>query len=125
MQAEVKSLFPGSEELYSGTAELYDGVVSLCDGAKDMAEGTGRFRSETSGMNEKVEEEIDGILEAIGGNMENPVSFVSEKNTNVDSVQFVIKTTAMEKEEVEEKETVKQEKLNFGQKLSGLFKFHQ
>lgn len=118
-----KELVSGSGELYDGTARLYDGVVSLCDGAKDMAEGTGEFRSETADMNEKMEKEIDSILDSIGGSMENPVSFVSLKNTNVDSLQFVIKTTAIEKAEVEVIETVEPENLNFGQKLLRLFGF--
>lgn len=48
-------------------------------------------------------------------------SFVSEKNTNVDSLQFVIKTAAIEKAEetiVEETPVVKR---NFWQKLLHLF----
>lgn len=90
-----KALAASSNQLYDGTAKLYDGVVSLCDGAKSMSDGTSQFRSETSGMNQQIDEEIDAILETIGGSMENPVSFVSEKNTNVASVQFVIRTDAV------------------------------
>ena len=85
-----KELVSGSGELYDGTEELYDGVVSLCEGTQEMADGTGEFRTETADMNDQIDEEIDSLLESIGGSMDDPVSFVSEKNTNVESVQFVI-----------------------------------
>ena len=101
--------------------ELYDGVAALCDGAREMADGTGEFRAETADMDGQVEEEIDSLLESIGGSMEDPVSFVSEKNTNVDSVQFVIQTEAIEVEETEEVVAVQEEELSFGQKLWRLF----
>ncbi len=116
-----RELVSGSGELYEGTAELYDGVTALCDGAREMADGTGEFRAETADMDGQVEEEIDSLLESIGGSMEDPVSFVSEKNTNVDSVQFVIQTEAIEVEETEEVVAVQEEELSFGQKLWRLF----
>lgn len=116
-----KELVSGSGELYDGTAKLYDGVSELYNGTKDMAEGTGEFRKETSDMNKKMDEEIDSILDTIGGSTGNPVSFVSSKNTDIDSVQFVIKTTAIEIPETEVAETVEPEPLNFWQKLLKLF----
>ncbi|MCH1984302.1 hypothetical protein MCG98_17175 [Ruminococcus sp. OA3] len=116
-----KELVYGSGELYGGTVELYDGVVSLCDGAREMADGTGEFRTETADMNDQIDEEIDSLLKSIGGSMENPVSFVSEKNTNVDSVQFVIQTEAIEVEEVREVQETMEEELSLWQKLLRLF----
>lgn len=117
-----KELTSSSNQLYDGTAKLYDGVVSLCDGAKDMSEGTGEFRTETSGMDEKIDEEIDSILDAIGGSMENPVSFVSSKNTNVDSVQFVIRTDSVKKQETVKTEAVVEEEPSLLQKFLNLFR---
>lgn len=116
-----KELVSGSEELYDGTVELYDGVVSLCDGAQEMADGTGEFRTETEDMDDQIDEEIDSILETIGGSMDDPVSFVSEKNTNVESVQFVIQTEAIEVEEVEDVEDSTEEEPAFWQKFLDLF----
>lgn len=116
-----KELMAGSGALYDGTAELYDGVVALCDGAQEMADGTGEFRMETLEMDTQMEEEIDRILESIGGSTDDPVSFVSEKNTNVDAVQFVIQTDAIEVEEIEESVTTSEETLSFWQKLLRLF----
>ena len=116
-----KELASGSGELYDGTVELYDGVVSLCDGAQEMADGTGEFREETADMNDQIDEEIDKLLDSIGGSMEEPVSFVSEKNTNVESVQFVMQTDAIEVEETDEAAAAQEEKLSFWQKLLRLF----
>lgn len=116
-----KELASGSGELYDGTAELYEGVASLCDGAQEMADGTGEFREETADMNTQIDEEIDKLLDSIGGGMEEPVSFVSEKNTNVESVQFVMQTDAIEVEETDEAVAVQEERLSFWQKLLRLF----
>lgn len=116
-----KELLSGSNELYNGTVELYDGVVSLCDGAKELADGTGELREETSDMNAQIDEKIDSLLESIGGSTDDPVSFVSEKNINVESVQFVIQTDAIEKQQAEESEPATEEKLSFWQKLMRLF----
>lgn len=117
-----KELVSGSNDLYGGTVELYDGVVSLCDGAQEMSEGTGEFRTETSNMNEQIDEEIDSLLESIGGSMDNPVSFVSEKNTNVDSVQFVIQTDAIEVEDAPEVQETAEEEPSLWQKFLNLFR---
>ena len=116
-----KELVSGSGELYDGTEGLYDGVVSLCDGTQEMADGTGEFRTETADMNDQIDEEIDSLLESIGGSMDDPVSFVSEKNTNVESVQFVIQTEAIEVEETDEVVVTQEEELSFWQKLLQLF----
>lgn len=117
------SLAAGSGDLYNGTAELYAGVASLCSGARELADGTGEFRTETSHMDTEIEEEIGNLLEVIGGNMEDPVSFVSEKNTNVDSVQFVIQVKGVEAEEETATPAAEEQKEpSFLQKLIALFR---
>ena len=55
-----------------------------------------------------------------GGDAET-VSFVSDKNTNVDSVQFIIKTAAIEKTETAATAETAEESLTFWQKLLRLF----
>lgn len=54
--------------------------------------------------------------------MDDPVSFVSEKNTNVDSVQFVIQTDAIEMEEVETVQDTTEEDSSLWQKFLDLFR---
>lgn len=55
------------------------------------------------------------------GGDDETVSFVSEKNTDVYSVQFVIKTAAVEKTETVETASTDTQQLNFWQKLIQLF----
>lgn len=117
-----KELVSGSGELYDGTVELYDGVASLCDGAQEMADGTGEFRAETADMDSQIDEEIDSLLDSIGGNMDDPVSFVSKKNTHVDSVQFVIQTEAIEIEQTDSPQVPEKEESSLGEKLMELFR---
>lgn len=57
-----------------------------------------------------------------GGNME-VYSFTSSKNTNVSSVQFVIKTFEIKKEEVEEDKKTKEEQ-TFFQKFISLLQIY-
>lgn len=116
-----KALVSASGELYDGTVELYDGVASLCDGAQEMANGTGKFRQEAPNMENELEDKIDGLMNSLGGNQGNPQSFVSDKNTKVDSVQFALQTAAIEKAEPEKTSQEQPEEPSFWQKFIGLF----
>lgn len=49
-------------------------------------------------------------------------SFVSDENTNIASVQFVIKTTAIEKMQETVQTQAQTEKLSFWEKLINLFR---
>lgn len=118
-----KELSKGAGRLSSGSSELYDGIVILFDGAKELNDGTSEFNSETSGMDTEIEDKIDEILSSIEGEDTETKSFVSEKNTNVDNVQFVIKTAAIEKEEIEDEETEQAESQSLWQKFTQLFGF--
>lgn len=117
----VAELDNGATELNNGTKELLDGSKKLNDGTKELSEGTGEFVEETSGMDTQVSDEIDSLISSMSGNDLETVSFVSEQNTNIKSVQFVIKTDAIQVEEVETVEVEKEESLNFWQKLLDLF----
>lgn len=118
-----KELSKGAGKLSSGSSELYDGIVILFDGAKELNDGTSEFNSETSGMDTEIEDKIDEILSSIEGEDTETKSFVSEKNTNVDNVQFVIKTAAIEKEEIEDEEIEQAESQSLWQKFTQLFGF--
>jgi putative membrane protein len=116
-----KELVNGSGDLYDGTVELYDGVTSLCDGAQEMANGTGEFRQEAPNMKEELEGKIDSLMESLGGDQEGTESFVSAKNTQVDSVQFAFQTTAILKEEQESTPAQEEAAPTFWQRLMDLF----
>lgn len=115
------TLTNGTGDLDEGVQELLSGIISLYDGAGEMKDGTGKLREETDGMDQEIRDKIDELLDTISGGDGECVSFVSEKNTNVDNLQFVIQTQAIEIPEPEEEETVVEEKLNIWQKTLRLF----
>ncbi len=57
------------------------------------------------------------MISGISGGDDETVSFVSDKNTNVDSVQFVIKTAPIEKNETSVTDAAKDSQLSLWQKL--------
>lgn len=116
-----KTLLSGSGELKNGADELYDGIAAYCDGVSELADGTNALYTKTGGIDTQVQDEIDSILASIGGEETETVSFVSDKNTNVNSVQFVMKTAAIEKAEVIANDVPEEAPLNFWQKLLRLF----
>lgn len=118
-----KELLNGSSKLSSGSSELYSGILSLCKGAKKLNQGTSELSSKTSKMDEQLQDSIDEIFSSIGGKKTKTKSFVSEKNKKVKEVQFVIKTDAIEKEEVEKTEEKTSKNPSVWKKLTDLFKF--
>lgn len=116
-----KELLDGAGALSDGAAELYDGVAELADGAGELADGTNELYTQTDGMDTEIQDKIDEILASFCGEETETVSFVSEKNTNVESVQFVIQTEAIEKADAVESAEVEEQSLTFWQKLLRLF----
>lgn len=116
------SLKNGTGELDDGVAELLAGIAQLNDGTIELKDGTGQLREETDGMDTEISDKIDDMLASFTGEDFETVSFTSEKNTNVDSVQFVIQTEAVEKIEMEEEEETEEEPKTFVEKLKELFR---
>lgn len=116
-----KELSSGADSLLDGSKELSSGCSELNDGAKEMSNGTGEFYEKTDGMDSKIEEEIDDMIASISGGDAEVVSFVSDKNTNVKAVQFVIKTASIEEEEETQTEETQTENTGLWQKLLNLF----
>lgn len=96
----VAALVAGYAQLSNGVSALAAGCTELQAGCAGLTEGTGELRRQTDGMDAMVGEQIDEALKGISGETgEGAVSFVSKKNQNVKSVQFAIRTNAIEKEE--------------------------
>lgn len=102
-------------------AELVDGISELSEGTEELKEGTAALREETDSMDDEITDKIDEMLDSITGGNGEVVSFVSEKNTNVKAVQFVIQTKAIEIEEIEVATAEPEEELGFWGKLLELF----
>lgn len=115
------TLKDGTGELDDGVAELLTGIAQLYDGTGELKDGTGTLREETEGMDTKINDKIDELLDSISGGNREIVSFVSEDNTNVNAVQFVMQTESIEIDGPEERVRAEEEHLNFWQKLLHLF----
>lgn len=113
----TSSLSQGSESIYNGIAALNGGSQELLNGINEIDKGASKLSDGSSELNKKtsdVPNEIDKKIEELTSKYSNsdfkPVSFASEKNENIESVQFTIRTDGIaikEKKEVvklEEKE---------------------
>lgn len=115
------TLTDGTGELDEGVAELIAGIAELSDGSSKLKDGTGELRDETSDIDTEIEDKIDEMLETITGSGADTVSFVSDQNTNIDMVQFVITTEAISTQEVEDSAVTEEKSMNTWEKLLNLF----
>ncbi|MGN1136227.1 MAG: hypothetical protein ACI4SF_08420 [Oscillospiraceae bacterium] len=111
----------GAKELADGGADLADGAKELMDGAAEMYDGTSELRSETDKIDDTFGDDLSGMIDSMSNDDYEVKSFISDKNTEVKSVQFVIKTDAVEIPEADEAESESEKPLNFWQKLLRLF----
>ncbi len=111
----------GTGTLDDGVAELLSGIAQLYDGAGELKDGTSTMREETAGMDTEITDKIDELIGAVAGGDFEITSFVSEKNTNVQSVQFVIKADGVQTEEDSEVMREAPKKLMVWQKFLNLF----
>ncbi|MCR3921540.1 MAG: hypothetical protein NUK65_03360 [Firmicutes bacterium] len=95
LKASSSVIASSASELYNAGAELNKAIINIRDGLASYRAGTKRLRNETSGMEMEVSNEINEMLDSISGSDDEVISFVSEKNTNVSAVQFVLKTASI------------------------------
>ena len=118
---KVNVLAGGVSRLSTGISTLTSKYSEFDEGLASYAEGTQELYTNTSGMDSQVQEKIDSILDSLSGGDDEAESFVSEKNTDVKSVQFVIKTSAIEKaDKADVKDTAEKDK-SFLEKVKALF----
>lgn len=124
LNSSVSEIPKLANELYNGGAELNSAIKKLKEGLAEYKQGTNRLRNSTSNIDVEINNAIDEIMGSISGDGDEVVSFVSDKNTNVSSVQFVMKTDEIKVPEVD---TIQKEpeKLSFWEKLLNLFKLNR
>ena len=116
----VNTITTGYSKICEGAVTLVKGTSQLYEGTQSMSEGTGTFRSETSGLQGEIDDKLDTMIDSFTGGDYEVKSFVSEKNTNVASVQFVIQSGAVKVEE-EESTQEEEEKKGIVDKFKDLF----
>ncbi len=114
------TLVSGARQLADSADVLDDGAKELHAGLSDLADGTGVLRGETSGIDGKISEQIDAVLDGFTGKGD-PVSFVDPQNHTVRAVQFVLKTDPIRPAPAAPAAAPAPKKLNFWQKLLRLF----
>lgn len=117
----TKDLVKGALDLYNGSQDLSDGTNKLVDGTNELTDGTDEFYKETQTMDTKITDKIDDTIDEMIGKNIKTISFVSDKNTNVDSVLFVIKTPEIKKPEIEDTVEEEEEETSIGKKFLNLF----
>ena len=111
----------GSGQLADGTGDLLDGTQDLVDGVGELKDGTDEFKDKSSDIDTQIDEEVDKVINNFSGSDFTPLSFVSDKNTNVNLVQFVMKTDGIKMPEEVMPENA-EEPLTFWQRLLNLFR---
>lgn len=117
----MNALYGSTDVLQSAVAELNDAASSLSSGAAELADGTAEFAGKTANIDVQISDEINAITLPLCGGEGDTVSFVSEQNGAVASVQFVIKTPAIEKEETAISSAEEETPMTFWEKLISLF----
>ncbi|MFB9974110.1 YhgE/Pip domain-containing protein [Allobacillus sp. SKP2-8] len=117
----VSELSNSYSNIHTGINEFDQGVSELEEGVVELKDGTQELHDSTKDMPQEMTEEIDEMISQYDKSDFDPVSFVSEKNEQVDHVQFVIQTKSIEVEEPEEEEPEKEEKSSFWEKFKALF----
>lgn len=96
-----------AQRIASFTNELYNNLAKLKDETKDM--------------DTKITDKINEVIDPLSKNPQKIKSFASDKNSDIERVQFVIHTKAVEVEEPEEAEKLPEKELNFFERILALF----
>ena len=121
LQAGAAQVSGGAASLQQGSRSLTDGAARLAGGSSELAEGTGELRGRTSDMDSQLNDKIDELIDGFTGADYEICSFVSEKNTQVDAVQFVMTTPAIEEAEARRAPAQEAQTLSLWQRLLALF----
>ena len=105
----VGGLASNYQEIDEGIGDLSEGSSSLEDGAGELKDGTEELEKETSDLPGEMQSEVDEMMEDFDMSDFEPVSFVSDKNKDVDIVQFALQTDSIEIEDADDDESDNEE----------------
>ncbi len=123
----IDELTGGAAQLSDGAAQLADGAKQLSDGARQLSggaaeykEGIAMMRESTDGLDKTIENSISDVTSDLLPQSGEVCSFTSSENTDVESVQFVMRTDAVVMEDAPATAEDAQP-MTFWQKLLALF----
>ncbi|UGB28898.1 YhgE/Pip domain-containing protein [Metabacillus sp. B2-18] len=119
----------GVNELSHSYTQIHNGIVGVSQGTNEIEnglsrlhDGTNELYESTADLPEQMKKEVDQMIDDFDKSDFEAVSFVSPENKKINSVQFVLKTESIKKEEKEEVKTEKvEEEKGFWAKLMDLF----
>lgn len=120
LQSSSKRLKDGAASLSSGAGQLADGLNELSSGNSELKDKTAEFKDKTKDMDSQIDDAVDDMLDQLSGKDYEPKSFVSDENTDIGLVQFVIRTDDIKKAKAETTEKTKKTE-SFFDKLKALF----
>lgn len=120
----VSQIVEGYAQVYNGSLSLVDGTHSLYSGTQSMVKGTNGFHNETIHMDQKVNDSIEDMINNLTGSDSDVDSFVSQNNKEVKSVQFVMKTSEIEKKEDNKKVSKEVKEKTIWEKILAFFKIN-
>lgn len=110
------------QKMHTGIVELSKGTDELENGVSQLHDGTTELHESTNDLPAQMKQEVSEMMADFDRSDFEPVSFVSPKNENIHSVQFVFKTESIKKEEPIETVKLDQEPKGFWARLMELFK---
>lgn len=117
----VHDLAQGYRGIHNGIGGVSEGIDSMAGGASDLADGGRDLTAGVSDLPVRIEEGLTDLMGQYDVAAFVPRSFVSDKNTEVSAVQFVLRTDPVTADSAPDMEPPPPERLNFFQKLLKLF----
>ncbi|WP_404458016.1 YhgE/Pip domain-containing protein [Oceanobacillus kapialis] len=118
----VGQLTSSYQELDAGIQELANGTSATSDGVSELHDGTNELQEATSDLPGQIEAETDEMMEEYANEDYEPSSFLSDKNENVEVVQFVLQTESIEIPEPETTEEPEEEEKGIWERFLDLFR---
>ena len=112
----------GIAKVASGIQTLNNSYTDIQEGITSATKGSNTLYDKTKNLDSQVDDEIEEMLASFENKDYQAVSFVDEQNASISNVQFIIKTTGIQKEEQEPLEEQTKEETSFWEKLVALFK---
>jgi putative membrane protein len=117
----ISQLTEAYTALDRGISNVAEGTKQLNSGISELSNGTLELKDKTTDMPKQVTTTMEELIAEYDKTNFTPISFVSSKNSNVTSVQFVMKTEKISKVETSSTEVVQEDTANFWTRLKELF----
>lgn len=118
----VDTLAAGLDQLYRSTEQLNAGMKTFLEGVATYRAGTKAFHAGATRMDKEMSNQLDSLMSLLSNNGEVYRSFISDENTNVNFVQFVIKADGINGETKKAATEPKQDEKNLWEKFLDLFR---